>query len=373
LITVANKTGVGSKLTKYAAITLPDFYYDKYVNPYDPVTKILDNGHKLVSTLQENQSIYTEETWEEDGYSFLKKYDGKYHPTIGKKIIGDTTYIKYKDLHSYGKSVDEKGFIVQKKYYLTNLRIQDKDLSIDYSHVPTDGYIIIDDNNGKHFAYIKNEDNKPYLTNYEVESIGTDSSVTYNVYKHIDNDGNITVPIDLTSELSTKAIEFKNFLNHPYVKIHWPSKTKITELTMTPDGELLPSQKDGYYEYILRMSRNPNNPMYQLQASIAMELNVPDYDITITKKIDEKVVGQRTAKLLKELPKSFITHLKDEKQMDLKKARVSRIIKQDKNISVYVTTIDKNGNENITKLMLEDNIPVDKYAKLWKLVTKNTK
>lgn len=376
LLAVGDLSHIGLyELEKYSWIPLPDIYDDNYVNPYDPVTKILDNGHKLVSTLQKDKSVYTEETWEENGYSYFQKYDGTYHPAVGRKEVGDTVFLHYKGINGKNSSGFERGFITGKKYYVTEHR-GNSDYSIDYTHAESDGYIVINIEKSKRvlYAYSNNEENKPMLSISEFESYRKADS-KYGVFKVVDKNGIITVPADLTEELSQSARDFVKFVNHPYIKNIYPTEFSLKEITMNPkggwrveySGQYNPSEKkryEDYYQKMFRIMEGPKNPLKELQSSIGMELDIPDYDFTVEKKINAKIVGKRTAKLLKELPKWLNDKLgKDEKikrwpngvkksflknniSDDFEKAWVSRIVKNGKDISVYVTTV---GNREIVK------------------------
>lgn len=141
---------------------------------------------------------------------------------------------------------------------------------------------------------------------------------------------------------------------------------------------------------MLALSKKSDNPLTETAALIGMELDVPDYDV---EKVETKVVGKRTTRLLKKLisllnqkvnqkgatkigpdgrpyqdiwPNSVKrAFLKDNRWNDFKKAWVSRIAKNGNSVTVWITTINDNGIENVTEMKLQDNVPVDEHSSIW--------
>ncbi|MDE6271881.1 MAG: hypothetical protein K2M31_02610 [Muribaculaceae bacterium] len=399
---VESLSGIGLyKLERYTHIPLPDVYCNSYINPYDPVTKTLPNGHTLISTRQRDGSIHTKEIWEENGYSYYQKYDGAYHPAIGNRQVGDTLFLHYKNLNGKNSSDEEQGYILNKKYYLKTLKDNGRNYTVDYSHAQSDGYIVIADGYTQRYAYCDNKENRPALTTYKLNSNA--DKTEYAVFKEIDSNGVIRLPASLTEEMQGEALAFINFINHPYIKRLYPTKFSLKEISMNSSGIVTGWEGDwgkrtipynekkqflDYYRKMLGLTRSPDNPLKKLQSSIGMELDIPDYDYRVTKKIDNKIVGKRTAKLLNELPKYLNkklgtgkdtwpngikkSFLKGKTTDDIKDARISRIVKNGNEIDVYVTsTLLLSDTENETVLKLKDNLPIDEYIDVWRiLVTK---
>ena len=397
LITAADYTGVGMyALKNYSEITLPEVYYDKYTSPYAPVTEILSNGHKRITTLQPDQHRYYVETWSENGYNYEYKYEGiEDTPTVGTKVVNDTTFI-----HAYTKSFEERGFKIKGQYYMTYVKENKKLTEIDWSNFKENGFGTFTFNGNKYWFTLNPDKDKPYFMQWEINSPYQNEATNTFIIKEQDADGNTTVSSAYTAELSIQAKKFIDFVNHPYIKKEYPSKYTISQVTMTPDGRLFTNSKPqytdkGYLEYCNNMRslcNGPQNPIIEMQNIIGMELDIPDYDVV---KFDAKVIGKRTAKLIKELPKwlNVPLHdgsmklnakgipyqdiwpngvkrafLKDNRFNDFKKATVTRLVKHGKTITIYVTTLDKKGKEKVTTLILEDNLPMDEYNDVWRIL-----
>lgn len=52
---------------------------------------------------------------------------------------------------------------------------------------------------------------------------------------------------------------------------------------------------------------------------------------------------------------------------------MSRIVKQGENMTVYVTIEKENGQKKVIEMKLQNNIPIDTYAKVWRIVAEETK
>lgn len=141
---------------------------------------------------------------------------------------------------------------------------------------------------------------------------------------------------------------------------------------------------------MLALSKKSDNPLTEVAAQIGMELDVPDYDV---EKIEAKVIGKRTTRLLKKLesllnqkinkkgatkigsdgrpyqdiwPNSVKrAFLKDNRWNDFKKAWVSRIAKNGNSVTVWITTINDNGVEKVSEMRLQDNVPIDEHSIIW--------
>ena len=230
------------------------------------------------------------------------------------------------------------------------------------------------------------------------ESLITERGVEFNIFKEVDAEGQKTVSPDNADELSRQAKDFIHFARHPYTKSNYPTTYSLNRITMNGDGEVVFA--DGrhtsdrkyadYYRKLLEMSKNPDNPLATFPALIAMELDIPDYD---TDKNNAKIVGKRTSKLLntlisdlkKGLKRDKLTYevtwpsgakrafLKGKSADDFSSAKVSRIVKQGQDVTVYVTTVKDNGQRKVTAMKLQGNISVDTYANVWRIVAEKTK
>ena len=153
---------------------------------------------------------------------------------------------------------------------------------------------------------------------------------------------------------------------------------------------------------MLNKSRSINNPLNKLAALIDMELDIPDYD---TSKPEAKVVGKRTAKLLKKLcsmlkeknhkgdgvtkldsngiqyqdyeniwpnkAKKIVTE--ENRWTEYKKVSVERISKKGNKVTVVINLLTEDDNTDTVTMQLENNIPVDKYVWVWESVALSVK
>lgn len=414
LAMIGSRAGVGSALEPYALITLPDVFYDAYVDPYVPVTSILPNGHTLITTKQHNQQVHTLETWEENGFSYSKEYDGSEQPAIGIKNEDGKKFI-----HLIDKDCEEKGFFNNGSYFLTYLTknegLSRRKYEIDWTPFEAEGYYIISDSEGKKYAVIEEDSNRPSLCNLVIPSSYTKQDTEHRIFKEETADGNRTYSIGYTAALSEQAKEFLKFISHPYIKDKYGPTYGITQITMDSSGNVIfvrpekevwetPEQykskldRHNWLARMLSMSKKPDNPLIETANLIGMELNIPDYD---TEKIDAKVVGKRTSRLLKKL-ESLLSEkvnqraetkigldgkpyqdlwpnsvkrafLKDNRWADFKKVWVSRIVKDGTKVTVYVTTVTDEGRETVTEMTLQDNVPIDEYSTVWIHTAKFTK
>ncbi|MBO4955969.1 MAG: hypothetical protein J6C77_06165 [Muribaculaceae bacterium] len=398
-------------LEKYSFITLPYLYYDNYIDPYAPVTTILPNGHKLVSTLQPDNHVYTLETWEEDGYSYAIKNEGSANPpTIGTKTVDGKKYIHVIRTYRYD-NYEEKGFFDNGKYYLTYINRKERDnpikYEIDWTPYESDGYCIISDSKGKKYAVAQEDSERHTYYSLNIPSAYTKQEFEYYIFKEEAKDGTVTVSANNTPLLSSQAKEFIRFVSHPYIREKYKSAYKIIRVTMDSDGNVIlsrPVKEDwqtpeyykslndrfGWEAQMLALSKRSDNPLTEAAALIGMELDVPDYDV---EKIEAKVIGKRAARLLKKLvsllnqkvnqkgeikigpdgrpyqdiwPNSVKrAFLKDNRWNDFKKAWVSRIVKQGSSVTVWITTINDRGVENTTEMRLQDNVPIDEHSIIW--------
>lgn len=397
-------------LKKYSSISLPDLYYDKYVDPYAPVTTILPNGHKLVKTLQPNQHVYTLETWEDDGYTYTKKYEGKEEPTIGKKTIDGKLFLHVISTDHYN-NYEEKGFYDGGKYYITYINRKEYnnpiEYEIDWTPYEFEGFYIISDAESKKYA-VTQEDSvrQPYLC-LSISSSYTNKDFKNYIFKEESTDGSITVSVNNKTSLSPMAKEFIRFASHPFIREKYKSRYIITKITMDSNGNVVLSkpQKDiwqspDYYKSLLdrynweaqmlALSKKPDNPLTETASLIGMELDIPDYDV---EKIDAKIIGKQTTRLLKKLtsllnqkvnqkgatkigsdgrpyqdiwPNSVKrAFLKDDRWNDFKKAWVSRVAKNGDAVTVWIATINDKGVEKVTKMRLKDNVPIDEHSIIW--------
>ncbi len=398
----------GQDLKKYFFISLPDLYYDNYVDPYAPVTTILPNGHKLVKTLQPNQSIHTLETWEENGYFYTKKYEGHEEPTVGKKTIDGKNFIHVIDsINGY----EEKGFFENGKYRLTRIDQKDRNspikYDIDWTLYNSEGYYIIADSDGKKYAIAQEDSTFHTYLNLSIQSPYLKKSFDNYIFKEESKNGTTTMSASNTAALSQQAKEFIKFASHPYIRNKYKSKYSINTINMDANGNviLVKPQKEiwqtpEYYNSIrdrynweaqmLALSKKPDNPLTEAATLIGMELDIPDYDV---ENIEAKVVGKRAQRLLKKLtsllnqkldqkaptkigadgrpyqdiwPNSVKrTFLKDNRWNDFKKAWVSRIAKKGRDVTVWITTEGKEGVIDVTEMRLQDNVPIDEYGIIW--------
>lgn len=383
---VASLTGM-HKLEKYSLITLPDLYNDNYIDPYEPVTTILDNGHKLVSTLQPNGvSVNTVESWEEDGYSYTKITESSIEkPTIGKKIVDGKTYIHVISINKYDK-YEERGFFDKGRYFLTSINTKEYGnpviYEIDWSPFNSEGYYIISDSEGKMYA-VEQKDSIGHTYSYtSVPSYYQNKNFESHIFKTVSNDNITTVSSSNVDALSDQAKEFIRFATHPYIKRNY--NYSVGSISMDSEGNVVDGGK------MFELSKKPNNPLNEIASLIDMELDIPDYDV---EKIDAKVIGKKTTRLLKKLT-SFLNQklnqkaptkigadgrpyldiwpnsvkrafLKDNRWADFKKAWVSRVLKNGRSMTVWITTVNDKGIEKITAMRLQDNVPVDEYSTVW--------
>lgn len=402
---------VSKCLKKYSFITLPELYYDNYIDPYAPVTTILPNGHKLVKTLQPNNQVFTLETWEDDGYSYSIKDEGVSNPpTIGTKTVDGKKFIHVIGTDRYDK-YEEKGFFDKGKYHLTYIHRKGHNnpikYEIDRTPYESDGYCIISDAEGKKYAVAKEDSEKHTYYSLSIPSVYTNKEFEYFIFKEEGKDGTITVSANNTSLLSSQAKEFIRFASHPFIQEKYKPGYKIIQVTMDSDGNVIlsrPVRKDWqtpeYYKSLLSrfnweaqmlaLSKKPDNPLTEVATQIGMELDVPDYDV---EKIEAKVIGKRTARLLKKLesllnqkvnqkgdtkigpdgrpyqdiwPNSVKrAFLKDNRWNDFKKAWVSRITKKGDSVTVWITTVNDKGAEKTTEMRLQDNVPIDEHSIIW--------
>ena len=407
----ASDPAVSKCLKKYTFIQLPDLYYDNYIDPYAPVTTNLPNGHKLVKTLQPNQSVFTLETWEEDGYCYSIKYEGIANPpTIGTKTVDGKKFIHVIRTDRYD-NYEEKGFYNNGKYYLTYIDRKERNnpikYEIDWTPYETDGYCIILDFEGKKYAVSKEDSERHTYYSLSIPSSYTNKELEYYIFKEEAKDGTITVSANNAPLLSSQAKEFIRFASHPYIQEKYKPAYKILKVTMDSDGKVIlvrPNREDWqtpeYYNSLLTrfnweakmlaLSKKSDNPLTEVAAQIGMELDVPDYDV---EKIEAKVIGKRTTRLLKKLesllnqkinkkgatkigsdgrpyqdiwPNSVKrAFLKDNRWNDFKKAWVSRIAKNGNSVTVWITTINDNGVEKVSEMRLQDNVPIDEHSIIW--------
>lgn len=414
LAMIGSQAGVGSALESYSIITLPEVFYDAYVDPYAPVTSILPNGHTLITTKQHNQQVHTLETWEENGYSYSKEYNGSEQPTIGIKNADGKKFI-----HLIDKDCEEKGFFNKGCYFIIYLDKKEGrsrlNLEIDWTPFEAEGYYIISNMEGKKYAVIEEDSNRPSFYNLVIPSTYTKRDTEHRIFKEEAANGNETYSVDYTAALSEQAKDFLKFISHPYIKNKYGPAYEITQITMDSSGNVIfvrpekevwesPEQyksklnRHNWLARMLSMSKKPDNPLVETADLIDMELNIPDYDI---EKIDAKVVGKRTSRLLKKLEsllnekinqraeikigpdgKSYQdlwpnsvkrVFLKDNRRADFKKAWVSRIVKDGTKVTVFITTVTDKGRETVTEMKLQDNVPIDEYSTVWIHTAKFTK
>ena len=420
LTQIAFAAGIGHGLESYARITLPDVYYDKYVDPYAPVTKMLPNGHKLVTTLQPSGHYDKEETWSENGYDYTKKtVEGNDRPAVGRKKEGNRSYIHYID---GDRGVEEKGYEENGVYYMTKLKKtggMSCDVDIDWSMLASDGHYVLSDNEYRAEYYCLPEADGPqHVFSHEVKSEISNKVLGEYVVKEIDENGNTWVLTANTAALSPQAVRMLKEDTHPYLLTLFrqadPEITKRYEprtaymIGMKPDGsvagerfkarDLTGREKYEYDDYDKKWNHfyadaRRRNVLAEMAQLVSMELDVPDYDI---EKVDARVTGKRTAALLKTLcsllkqknnnkaPKVGERHdfwpnnakkafTRGDRFVNFKKVEIARIVKKGGRVAVTVRTTDAKGAEKDTELLLEDNIPVDEYGVVWYVVAKNTK
>lgn len=405
----------GVNINDYAYILLPDLYYDKYVDPFAPVTTILPNGHQLETTLQPNGSYNEVESWEENGYSYVrKKIEGNEKPVIGKKTVNDTTLIHYIDKHL---GIEEHGFYLSGRYYMTKLKNakdrSDNDVTIDWSKLHSDGFYVIDDKSyGERYYCLPSEDAGTPTFEHLIKSGILGLEYGKFAFKSVDSDGNTTILITNKSLMTPQAEAELREERHPYLLNQFKEQNKEIPadytpvqpfaITLKPDGSvkamsLQPRNLTGrekldyqdydtmWYQFLSNARRT--NALSEIASLINMELEIPDYD---TDKIDAKVIGKRTSELLKKLT-SLLNQKLNQKSTnvwpngakkaflhgnrwkDFKKAQISRIVKNHTDITVYVTTINDKGREKTVTLQLQDNIPTDKYGTVWQKVANSIK
>lgn len=411
-------------LSMYDQVTLPDVYYDKYVNPYDPVTKTLPNGHTLVSTLQPDGSTNTVETWEENGYNYTQKtIGGNKKPIIGKKTVDNKVYIHYIDKHN---SVDERGFYQDNVYYMTNFITTDRNhknnISIDWEHLKTDGHYIIDDvDYSKKYYCLESEKTDMTTFDHIVKSALTGVEYGKYVYKSVERNGLTFILASNKKLMTPQAINFiRNDWNSPAllqlfkdndkdIPAHykprniygvWLDDNGNVKSFSSEDRKMKGRQLYDYIEYdnkwIEFRKANPTL-LSDIANLISMELDIPDYDTT---KPDAKIVGKRTAKLLKQLC-SMLKEKNHKAEMKLdskgvpyqdiwpnnakksftdgnrwinyKQVSVGRVAKTGNKVTVVIDLINNDGKERSVTMSLENNIPTDKYVSVWRSVASNTK
>lgn len=420
----ASLAGIGSSaLDMYSQITLPDVYYDKYVSKYAPVTTILDNGHKKVSTLQADGSTDYVESWEENGYLYEKtKKSGKEYPVIGKKETDGKMFIHVINDNPYDK-YEEKGFIDDGEYFMTYLKTKEFhspiEYRIDWTPYKSEGYYTITDSDGKKYATVQEDAARHTYTAISISSSYFNKNYENYIFKEESKDGIVTVSASNTMALSPQANDFVRFVRHPYVRDKYKTKYHISTVSMNEDGNVViisPKEYErrepdkygdriGYYNWekdMLNKSRSINNPLNKLAALIDMELDIPDYD---TSKPEAKVVGKRTAKLLKKLcsmlkeknhkgdgvtkldsngiqyqdyeniwpnkAKKIVTE--ENRWTEYKKVSVERISKKGNKVTVVINLLTEDDNTDTVTMQLENNIPVDKYVWVWESVALSVK
>lgn len=416
--------GVGQALEMYAWIGLPDVIYDKYMDPYAPVETILPNGHRQVATLNPNGSKEIMEYWENDGYKYQQNVTtGTKQPIRGEKVSNDTTYIHVIDKY---QGFDEKGFKVGGKYRMTYKRDKDDEVTIEWNNYKNDGYYIIHHDGNKYFALDNSDASRHTFSKRSFRSHLSKAEYGVNTIKIVGSDGSVTVAVSNVEMLTDEANRYLSRTNHPYYvnsfKQRYPEEAKgfnppaIKIIQIGQDGKVKSSisnyseelnkrkgrdrmkyeeQYKLWRNFKQEINRSGKDPLTELASLIAMELSVPDYDVT---KVESKTVGQRTAKLLKKLcdmlkqkndskadikidnrgqtyqnifpndAKRYFTH--KNRYLNYKKVEIERVTKQGNTICVYVKTIDTKGKEQVKKLTLEDNVPMDEYTKVWEAVAR---
>lgn len=400
---------VGSLLDNYLYIGLPDVYCNRYVNPYDPVTTILPNGHTQVTTLNPNQSKDIVETWTENGFNYKKELkNGIETPIRGTKTSNDTLFIHIID-NASNSSVEETGFKTKGKYYMTRLK-DGKDLvEIDWSPFVSEGYYIISNNGNKYFAVDNKNSARHTFRGLTVESKFYKAEYGNFVFKIIDNSGAKTVSVENEPEMTPEAKEYIRFRTHPYIvnlfKETYSQNVSrnftppaISTITFLSNGavERIRPKESLWGQFVYDLDNPGKNPLTKIAALIAMELDVPDYDVN---KIDEKIVGKRTAKMMKKLcsllkqknnhkaeikisaqgktyqeifPNNAKKHFTNSNRyIDYKKVEITRIVKKGGKMTVFLQTTDTQGKICDAKMTLEDNVPTDRYAKVWECVAHN--
>lgn len=241
---------VSKCLKKYSFISLPDLYCDEYVDPYAPVTEFLPNGHKLVTTLQPNQSVHTLETWEENDYLYTKKYEGHEEPTIGKKTVDGKQFIHVISTDRYDY-YEEKGFFDKGKYYLTYINRKElnnpTNYKIDWTPYESEGYYIIFDSESSKYAVAQEDSVRPSYLSLIISSSYLNKDFEHNIFKEVSKDSLTTVSVYNNASLSPQAKEFINLHRIPLYGKSSNRGTKFQRLQwIQTEMSYLPNPKENY-------------------------------------------------------------------------------------------------------------------------------
>lgn len=306
--------------------------------------------------------------------------------------------------------------------FITTDRNHKNNISIDWEHLQTDGHYIIDDvDYSKKYYCLESEKTDMTTFDHIVKSALTGVEYGKYVYKSVERNGLTFILASNKKLMIPQAINFiRNDWNSPALLQLFKDNDKDIPANYKPrniygvwlddngnvksyafeDRNMTGRQKYDYDEYdnkwIEFRKANPTL-LSDIANLISMELDIPDYDTT---KPDAKIVGKRTAKLLKQLC-SMLKEKNHKAEMKLdskgipyqdiwpnnakkaftngnrwinyKKVSVERVTKTGNKVTVLLNLLSDKGNEHTATMSLVDNIPMDKYASVWRSVASNTK